>query len=258
MLYLLNTLKLKENKNLEDVLILEKDFLSEISIFENLAWIEKASIDFTLLSKVSYYKTMINLSKMNLSTLNILIPELINDFKEIQNLKWKSTKLIEAIEKLNKNKNFFIKNDEIIFSTKSEKFWYFISITKWEELRTINLTSEKNWYHIFWDWRFCSWNTYSTLKDLLIKKQDIITFITFLKKILTDYDDNKHHLASPKDFTDWKIFQNNKSNIEKMKKTFQIKEKQLINISKWIPNLSKEWTSFINQQLKEIKQNLFS
>ena len=166
MLQLLKEINKKQNFNLNDVERLHKKFLSEIKILKKISWIEWASIDITLISKISYYETLFNLSKMNYSTLSMLIPELINDFDWIKKMQEKSNKNQEKFEKIKKSPNFFIDWDEIIFSTKSEKFWLFVTYLKWSLLRTINLTSNANWYHLFGDWRFCSWNTYSTLQNL--------------------------------------------------------------------------------------------
>lgn len=252
MLQLLKEINKKQNFNSDDVERLHKKFLSEIKILKNISWIEWASIDVTLISKISYYETLFNLAKMNCSTLSLLITELINDFDWIKKMQEKSNKNSDKLEKIKKSPNFFIDWDEIIFSTKSEKFWLFVTYLKWSQLRTINLTSNANWYHLFWDWRFCSWNTYSTLQNLLLEKQDLFLFIVFLKKILTDYDDNRHHLAKPADFKPWLEYNKTKSNKATINELFKKKKKIMLDFAK--KDLSKKGYEFILKTINNLKE----
>jgi len=251
----LNKLYEKDNLTNIDLENLHNKFLEEVDILKNINWLEGASIDLTLISKVSYYETLFNLSKMQLSTLKtMLIPELIKDFDSIKHMQNNSNKNLDNLNKLKKDSNFFIKDNEIIFSTKSDKYWLFVTYLKWNILRTYNFASNKNWYHIFWDWRFCSWNTYSTLQNLLLEKQDIFLFIVFLKKILTDYDDKKHHLAKSLDFELWKDYLKDwkESDKNKLLNIWKTKKEQFLWY--WKKDLSKEWYIYLINSINRLKE----
>jgi len=123
------------------------------------------------------------------------LSEKYNIEKEIDN----SKNVMEFMKK-----NFYINNDELVHIFKG-KYWIFLLIKNSKEFRVFNLTSHKDWFHISQTWQFCAWNTFSALQDLLLSWK-IPEFLTILAEILSNYDDWKHHMATEKDFENWKNF----------------------------------------------------
>lgn len=146
------------------------------------------------------------------------INNLYKYFKEIYDWILVKFNLQEEIEKniLSDNivkENFFVTKNSILWINNFTiwKNWIhllYIKIDNWMQFRAFNFTSKTaNWNHLSKEWTFCAWNTYSILADLF--KTDIPAFLCAFSDILSDVDDWAHHMASPKDFANWKRFYEN-------------------------------------------------
>lgn len=152
---------------------------------------------------------------------------------------------------------FFINKWELIIFLKCNIGYYLIYNSQ-KGLRVFNLTSNHNGYHIFWDWRFCSGTTYSSLRQIA-EQGDIYSFIMFLINILSNYDDKVYHLATPQNFIQWKKFDKNETCTEgeynTIKKIIENKYERMIGYI-W-GELSEEGKEYIDKKCNILLEELY-
>jgi len=84
------------------------------------------------------------------------------------------------------------------------KYWLYNVIYEWLNIKMLNLTADKNWFHIFDNWTICEWSWNNIFKELLLNyKIDLFVKSLFL---FLNFNDNHYHLAQLKDFKEWEKF----------------------------------------------------
>lgn len=217
-----------------------------------------AGISLDFINKLSYYSTMFQVLGMSLTDgmFEMILTELKNDLETLVDKEKDFGKNLEKADFM--KENFFIKGTELIIFIKAELGYYFIYNNK--ELRVFNLTNLANGYHIFGDGRFCSGNTYASLREVA-KDGDVFSLVMFLINILSNYDDKAHHLAKPADFTKWKKLDTSekwtRGELEEVIKTIETKYKTIQNMEEEC-KVSKEGRAYIEEKIEAIQDSLYA
>lgn len=202
MLAIINNIYKKNNFSKDTFTDVKNSFLTKYEKYTQTENdLSTAWLDLEFINRISYYKTMFQILDMsfNEDMYKMILWELKNDLERLWIKEEQTSRNLEKAQFL-KN-NFFINWTELVVFVKSP-LWYYVLYNN-SHLRVFNLSSNANWYHIHWNWAFCSWNTYQSLRDVA-KEWDVYSLVMFLINILSNYDDKAHHLATPSDFTGWK------------------------------------------------------
>lgn len=214
------------------------------------------SLDF--INRISYYTTMFQVLTMayNEGMFMMVLGELKKDLETLVEKEQEFGKNLEKAQFM--KENFFINGTELIVFVKSEFGYYFMLNNS--ELRVINLTNKPNGYHIFGDGRFCSGNTYQSLREVA-KDGDVYSLVMFLINILANYDDKAHHLARPGDFNEWKKLDKASSwtrdELNNVIKIVETKYKQIDEICKAL-KVSSEWQKYIEEKITNLEDSFYA
>lgn len=254
-----NLEKVKKHPTEENVKELQEYFFSLVEQAEALTGLKKVPL-LPVLGKTLHYKVLFDIAATgDEQSVTFLLDGLQSDLNFIELQLGKATEIGKNLDKISQGKNSKItKKNEIIVFTRSEQFGFYIIYIHQEHLRVFNITNTVNGYHIFETGNFCSGNTYQTLRDVIIKDNDIPLFLAFLKKVLTDYDDNAYHCAQPKHFKPWKQIQkelkSGELSLKNRRALIKILHEKFKVIRKYIfPIASKEAQKYIEDKIDEFE-----
>lgn len=259
MLTLINSIITDNNYTAESATSVNKLFTEKYSKY--MIWetdLSTAGLSLDFVNKLSYYTTMFQVLNMwfNQDMFKMIVSELKKDLETLVTKEQEFGKNLEKAEFM--KENFFINGTELIVFVKSEFGVYFILNNS--ELRVINLTNRANGYHIFNDWRFCSGNTYQSLREVA-KDGDVYSLVMFLINILSNYDDKAHHLARPWDFDKWKKLSKaskwTRAELDEVISIVEHKYKQIEEICKTL-KVSKTGLEYIESKITNLEDEFYT